>query len=70
MRALAARLRAMYAARQHHFTPPGGLEPAFSVIATEARLRDLLQAAQVIEQLDPAPAPLSGAADSEGGERD
>lgn len=45
---LAGRLRSLYAAKTHHFTPGSG-EQAFAIVATEQRLRDLLSAAELIE---------------------
>ena len=49
---LPERLRALHATRVHHFTPVahGGQpqEPAFAIVATEARLQDLLEAADAL----------------------
>ena len=52
---LPERLRALHATRVHHFTPVahGGQpqEPAFAIVATEARLQDLLEAADALDGL-------------------
>ena len=53
IQSLSDRLRAMYEARVHHFTPHGhGGAPqpqAFAIVATEERLRDLLEAAELLD---------------------
>lgn len=46
--ALAARLRELHAARTRHFTSPGGAQ-AWSIVATDERLGDLLAAADELE---------------------
>lgn len=47
---MAASLRAMHAAKTRHFVTDGGVE-AFSIVATEARLDDLLRAAEALEEV-------------------
>lgn len=50
---LPERLRALHAGRRYHFTPSGQggaqQESAFAIVATEARLHDLLDAADMLE---------------------
>lgn len=48
-KALAASLRAMHAARTQHFVTDGGVA-AFSIVAIERRMYDLLLAADALEQ--------------------
>lgn len=54
MSTLPERLRALHETRRHHFTPIGHggklCEPAFAIVATEARWADLLEAADALEE--------------------
>lgn len=52
MSTLSERLRAMYAARKPHFQPTGSSVPAFAVVATDERLKDLLDAADRLEMVE------------------
>jgi hypothetical protein len=45
---LPTRLREMHASKTRHFTAPGGLQ-AWSIVATDERMQDLIAAAEALE---------------------
>jgi hypothetical protein len=45
---LPKRLREMHASKTRHFTAPGGLQ-AWSIVATDERMQDLIAAAEALE---------------------